>query len=175
MPRIAGARLPGIGSHHSASAISDEWLTPPALLEALGPFDLDPCSPVDRPWPTAARHLSVIDDGLSLPWVGRVWCNPPYSEVEAWMAAMAAHGSGVALVFARVETRWWFASVWPKASAVLFLKGRVTFHHGDGARSKAGHNSGGPSALVGYGPAEVEALVRSGLPGALVRGPQLLG
>lgn len=24
---------------------NDEWLTPPEIVEALGPFDLDPCSP----------------------------------------------------------------------------------------------------------------------------------
>lgn len=47
-------RLPGISSLRSARADTDEWLTPPQLLKCLGPFDLDPCSPVDRPWPTAA-------------------------------------------------------------------------------------------------------------------------
>ena len=30
-----------------------EWLTPPYVLDALGEFDLDPCSPVVRPWDTA--------------------------------------------------------------------------------------------------------------------------
>ena len=25
---------------------NDEWLTPPHVLQALGPFDLDPCAPV---------------------------------------------------------------------------------------------------------------------------------
>lgn len=170
MARTLGGRLPGIGSHHSARSTKDEWLTPPDLLAALGTFDLDPCSPVERPWPTAARHLTVLDDGLSVPWSGRVWCNPPYSEVEPWMAAMARHREGTALVFARCETRWWFDSVWPAASAVLFLKGRLTFYHGDGNASKAGHNSGGPSALIAYGDADHLALGRSGLAGALVSG-----
>ncbi|MDG4853840.1 MULTISPECIES: hypothetical protein [unclassified Mesorhizobium] len=42
-----------IGSHQSAAAGTDVWLTPPALLAALGgaeSFDLDPCAPLDRPW-----------------------------------------------------------------------------------------------------------------------------
>lgn len=165
-----GARLPGIGSHHSARAQTDEWLTPPHVLRALGAFDLDPCSPVDRPWPTAAEHFTVLDDGLRMPWDGRVWMNPPYSEIETWMGAMALHGTGTALVFARVETRWWFDTIWTHASAVLFLKGRLTFHHGDGTASKAGHNSGGPSALIAYGPADAVALADSGLPGVLMEG-----
>lgn len=53
--------------------LNDEWLTPPELLRALGPFALDPCAPVVRPWDTAERHYTVEDDGLSIPWVGRVW------------------------------------------------------------------------------------------------------
>lgn len=162
--------LPGIGSHHSAKSKTDEWLTPPDLLASLGPFDLDPCSPVERPWPTAARHYTVEDDGLELPWEGRVWCNPPYSQLTPWMARLAAHGDGVALIFARLETACWFEHVWPAASGLLFLAGRLTFHLGDGTASKAGHNSGGPSVLVAYGEANADALAASGLRGALVRG-----
>ena len=47
---------------------NDEWLTPPAIIAALGPFDLDPCSPIHRPWDTAKRHFTRLDDGLSMPW-----------------------------------------------------------------------------------------------------------
>lgn len=146
--------------------MTDEWLTPPEILAALGPFDLDPCSPVDRPWDTAAAHLSVEDDGLSTPWRGRVWLNPPYSEVDPWMERMAAHGRGTALLFARTETRCWETHIWPHVSAVLFLFGRLTFYRGDGTAAKAGHNSGGPSVLLAYGAADAELLARSALPGA---------
>lgn len=54
---------------------NDEWLTSPSIIEALGKFDLDPCSPINRPWDTAKNPLSELDDGLSLDWEGRVWCN----------------------------------------------------------------------------------------------------
>jgi phage N-6-adenine-methyltransferase len=160
--------LPGIGSHHSARRLTDEWLTPPHVIEALGPFDLDPCSPVGRPWPTAARHLTVEDDGLSEPWEGRVWLNPPYSDVERWVARLADHNHGTALVFARAETRWFFRWVWQRASALLFLEGRLTFLRPDGTLSKEGHNAGGPSVLVAYGAADRHALLTSGLSGAVV-------
>ena len=55
----------------------DEWLTPPELVSALGKFDLDPCSPINRPWDTAKKHYTILDDGLTQPWDGKVWCNPP--------------------------------------------------------------------------------------------------
>ena len=64
----------------------DEWLTPPPILQALGEFDLDPCSPINRPWDTANNHLTINDNGLSQTWGGistRVWCNPPYDNAIA--------------------------------------------------------------------------------------------
>lgn len=125
---MSGPRLPGIGAHHAANPQTDEWLTPPVILNALGSFDLDPCAPHDLPgWTRCARYYTASDDGLSAPWDGDVWLNPPYSDAARWMARMAAHGQGVALVFARTETRWWFESVWPHATALLFLSGRVSF------------------------------------------------
>lgn len=33
-----------MGSHQSARAKTTTWLTPPELIQALGPFDLDPCA-----------------------------------------------------------------------------------------------------------------------------------
>jgi hypothetical protein len=91
-----------IGGHQSAAMLNDEWLTPPEILQALGPFDLDPCAPIKRPWPMAAEHYTVEDNGLAQPWVGRVWCNPPYGlETARWLNRMAQHGNGIALIFAR--------------------------------------------------------------------------
>ena len=53
----------GMGGHQSARMKNDEWLTPPAIIEKLGTFDLDPCSPIKRPWSTASNHFTVEDDG----------------------------------------------------------------------------------------------------------------
>ena len=60
-----------LSSHQSARMKNDEWLTPPEILAALGSFDLDSCAPVNRPWATAARHYTVADNGLAMPWHGR--------------------------------------------------------------------------------------------------------
>lgn len=54
-------------------------------IRALGPFDLDPCSPVGRPWDTAAQHHTIHDNGLLKPWSGRVWLNPPYASALLWI------------------------------------------------------------------------------------------
>lgn len=131
---------------------SDVWLTPPEILSAVGPFDLDPCAAPDpRPWDTAARHITLPDDGLSADWGGSfVWCNPPFGpDAAAWLGRMAAHRHGIALVPARTETRWFVENVWACASSVLFLHGRPHFHHADGTRGRA--NSGAPICLVAYG------------------------
>lgn len=144
----------------------DEWLTPPEIIQALGTFDLDPCSPVNRPWPTAVHHLTVVDDGLMHEWNGRVWMNPPYGdETGVWLNRLADHGNGVALVFARTETAWFFEYVWKRAAAVFFFRGRVSFYHVNGDQGDA---AGAPSCLVAYGAANVIALRQSGIAGITV-------
>jgi hypothetical protein len=154
-----------MGAHQSAAMASDVWLTPPFILDALGPFDLDPCAAVAQPWATAKRMLTVEDDGLAHEWDGRVWLNPPYGLVAArWLDRLARHGTGTALIFARTETRMFFDHVWPKASSVLFLEGRLYFHHPDGTRAKA--NSGAPSVLVSYGEEDAWRLAHCRLAGS---------
>lgn len=158
----------GMGGHHSARADKDEWLTPPEIIESLGRFDLDPCSPIERPWDMAANHYTIDDNGLTKPWHGRVWCNPPYGrETGLWLARCADHGNATALIFARTETADWQSHVWSKADSVLFLFGRLFFYHVTGKR--AAHNSGAPSALIAYDPENTKALEASGLSGRLVR------
>lgn len=157
----------GIGSHQSANALKDEWLTPPNIIQALGQFDLDPCSPIDRPWNTAAKHLTIKDNGLAQAWHGRVWLNPPYGAATAkWLDRLADHGNGIALIFARTETRMFFDHVWRKADGLLFIEGRLHFHHVDGSRAAA--NSGAPSVLVAYGHGNADTLRTCSLAGHYV-------
>lgn len=153
-----------MGGHQSAASLKDEWLTPPSVLIAMGEFDLDPCSPINRPWDTAKKHYTVADNGLAKSWVGRVWCNPPYGlEASRWLARCAEHKNAIALVFARTETRMFFEHVWPMASGLLFLRGRLHFHHVCGKRASA--NAGAPSVLIAYNKDNAEALSRCGLNG----------
>lgn len=159
-----------IGGHHNPVPKSDVWLTPPYILRALGAFDLDPCAAAESPQWAAPRYYTASDDGLSKPWDGRVWMNPPYgNKVAWWMKRLAAHRNGVALIFARTETDMFFEHVWRAADAVFFFRGRINFHFPSGQRAPA--NAGAPSVLVAYGHENVVALRRCGLDGKLVELP----
>jgi len=159
----------GMGGHQLNEMKTDEWLTPPEIIKSLGEFDLDPCCPINRPWDTAKKHYSKNDgDGLLLPWLGRVWCNPPYGRVTCdWLEKCSLHGNAIVLIFARMETRMFFNWVWPYASAMLFMQGRIHFYNVDGIRSKA--NSGAPSVLVAYGEYNSKILGECGIPGIYLK------
>ena len=74
---------------------TDERYTPAWIFEALGErFDLDPASPplgVSRV-PTDAVWTKD-DDGLTKPWHGFVWCNPPFSNSTAWADRFLQHAN----------------------------------------------------------------------------------
>jgi DNA N-6-adenine-methyltransferase (Dam) len=157
----------GFGGAHPHAPVegrTDEWWTPPEVFEALGlKFNLDPCAPPagEALWLPVKRRYTREDDGLSLPWRGRVWLNPPYGrEAGKWVQRLAEHGHGIALVFSRTDVRWWHAAV-PSATAICFIRGRLTFIAGAG--QSAPGNSGGPSALVAYGDDCAKAIAESGL------------
>lgn len=143
------------------------WLTPPSLITALGPLDLDPCAAVDQPWRTARSQYTVIDDGLTQPWFGFVWCNPPFGPgVARWLDRLKLHGRGLALVPARTETRWFQSGIWNCADGVLFMHGRPRFHRPDG--SLAGGSIGTPVCIAAYGIEAVRRLATRNVAGTFV-------
>lgn len=158
----------GLSSHQRIVGRSQVHLTPRRIIDALGPFDMDPCAaPAPRPWPTARRHIVEIEDGLSVPWEGRCWVNPPFDSraVGRWIGKLADHGSGVLLVHARTETAW-FRRIWESADCILFLFERLSFCLPDGSMQE--NDSGAPVVLVGFGRGERDRLARCGISGALV-------
>jgi hypothetical protein len=134
-----------LGSHQRCVGNSQDWITPIGIIHALGEFDLHPAGAAVRPWDCAARTLTT--GGLTAPWQGRVWLNPPFDryQVGKWISKLAAHGNGIALLHARVEAEW-FEPCWEYATAILFLADRIFFHYPDGRRADA--NSGAPACLV---------------------------
>ena len=155
-----------MGSHQSHRAQTTTWLTPLHIVRALGHFDMDPCGYPG--WDTAEHLICLPDDGLAVPWEGRVWLNPPYGrEVWTWLDRLAQHGHGTALIFARTETAGFVEQVWGKATAVRFLHGRLHFHRPDGTRAPA--NAGAPSVLVAYGSQDAAALARASVPGTYLQ------
>ena len=148
-------------THESQSAETVSWYTPPHIFEMMGiKFGLDVCAPQGGvPWIPATNHYALPQDGLSLPWVGKVWCNPPYGkETVKWLERMNVHRNGVALVFARTDTKW-FHEYASKADSLLFLRGRVQFV--DGLKKTSGSGSTCGSVLLVYGEECVEKLRNS--------------
>ena len=130
------------------SSLSDEWTTPRDLFDELNAefhFDLDAASTDENA--LCERHYTKDDDGLSQPWEGSVWCNPPYGrQVGEWVRKAAESNRGgvtVMLLPARTETRWWVDWVVGYATEIRFVKGRLKF--GD-----SGNSAPFPSAVVIY-------------------------
>lgn len=154
-------------NHHNVPQRTEVWLTPPEIIKALGPFDLDPCAATDAPWPTAKEHYAAADDGLLRERSGLAWVNPPYNDVARWVERSRQHGNAIVLTFARVETRWFFRDVWGGATAILFFRGRLRFCHAGGQPAR--FTSGAPSCLIGFGLTAASRIAASGLSGFIVR------
>jgi phage N-6-adenine-methyltransferase len=108
---------------------NNEWETPGWLIThanaLFGTFELDVAA-------TELNHkaplwYSLEDDGLSLPWDRKWWCNPPYSDIGPWVASAAcAPMPGVMLLPCDHTTRWWRHHVEGKA-IIIPIGRRVRF------------------------------------------------
>lgn len=122
---------------------SENWETPPQFFQALDAvfhFDLDVCALPENA--KCSRYYTPEDDGLSQPWNGTVWCNPPYGRsIEEWVKkASESETTVVMLLPARTDTKWFHDYIYGKAE-VRFIRGRLKF-----GRSKC--NSPFPSMVV---------------------------
>ena len=120
------------------------------VLEVMGGIDLDPCADPGCRVP-AAVHFTAAEDGLSKPWAGRVYMNPPYGRgIGSWVDRLVTfHQAGqveeaIALVPARPGPIWW-RRLTGHGGPVLFYSRRLKFV---GNKSSAPF----PSALVYMGP-----------------------
>lgn len=111
---------------------NDDWYTPRWIFDAARiVFDLDVAAPTDRTMQhvPARRYLTAVEDGLTTPWEGIVWCNPPYSGSTPWVEKWAKHqGAGMILVPA-VKSRW-IGDLLAAADAITLLT--VEFHRPGG-------------------------------------------
>lgn len=86
---------------------SDDCYTPRWVFDAMGlQFDLDVAAPPGGPWHVpAARYYTAADDGLTAPWDGLVWCNPPWSNFIPWASRWATCSRGVLMGLSSARSR----------------------------------------------------------------------
>ena len=111
---------------------NDDWYTPKWIFDALAlTFDIDVAAPpggID--WIPAKRYYTMADDGLSQPWNGLVWCNPPFSKVTPWADRFREHGNGILMTpFARA---YYIDRLWVSEATVFHLPYELKFKKPDG-------------------------------------------
>ncbi|MCY1055405.1 DNA N-6-adenine-methyltransferase [Nannocystis sp. SCPEA4] len=168
----------------STSSDSDRYFTPAELLDLVAAtwpngIDLDPCwDPESLVQAKQVYDVRAGQDGLILPWAGKIFVNPPYSSTSSWIIKAAQHaaagGEVLALVQASVGSSYWARYVWPWAS-VCCLSPRPKFgrprHLGPTKGAMVDH------AVIYYGP-DHEEFARVWAPrGEIVasaRGPRVM-
>ena len=132
---------PGLTSTGNIVAETPKYLFD--KISSIFNFSLDVCALPENA--KCENYYMPKDDGLSKPWMGGVWCNPPYGrEISSWVKkayeeSQKEYNSFVLMLLpARTDTKWWWDWVQGKAT-LFFIKGRVKF--GD-------HNIGAPFPSV---------------------------
>lgn len=138
-----------------------EWFTPKRYIaevkRVLRQIDLDPasCSQANE-IVGATRYYTREDDGLSLPWCGRVFCNPPYCrpEVDIFTDRMIRSyttgtiEAGILLVNSDTSTRRWHKA-FEAADSTCLVNHRITFIPGnDAAQAMVEAKKGNRNAQV---------------------------
>jgi len=113
----------------------DDHYTPKWIFDALGlHFDIDVASPPGGiPWVPKTRYFTRADDGLSQPWEGRIWCNPPFSKPGPWADRMVEHGNGILLC--GVSKSAWMDRIWASDAAITLLPWKLKFEGHDAPAS----------------------------------------
>jgi len=124
---------------------ADEWYTPSQYIEkarnAMGGIDLDPASCHDAQQTIRAKQYFTYktedDNGLTRPWAGNVWINPPFTEVLAFADKLISHleaadvDQAIVLTNNNTDTLWWHKMA-ELANGVCFTKGRISFYNSAG-------------------------------------------
>ena len=108
---------------------SDEYYTPKFVFDALGVhFDLDVASPEGGTHVPCTRYYTIHDNGLTQPWHGNVWMNPPFSQGTPWFERFLNHRNGICLsVFSKSK---WFERLWNEADAITIPPIHMKFEQG---------------------------------------------
>lgn len=132
----------------------DGWGTPRGLfneLDAEFGFTLDVCATPDLA--KCERFYTPEQNGLTMPWEGSCWMNPPYSLIEPWtkkaVSSARAGATVVGLLPVRTDLPWFQRDVIGTGAEIRFIAGRIRF---DGSPFGKGHNAPFPSMIVVWRP-----------------------
>ena len=114
------------------SSKTDMWEPPQDLFNELDKefnFDLDVCATQENA--KCKRYYTPDQDGLSQPWYGTCWCNPPYGrDIGQWVRRAfltSVSGSTVVMLLpSRTDTKWFHDYIYKRAE-IRFVKGRLKF------------------------------------------------
>jgi phage N-6-adenine-methyltransferase len=147
----------------------EDWITPPYILEQLGEFDLDPCASHYQKKLYAKENWFIEDNALFKEWDSnkRIWCNPPYgTKAEKFIRRLSKQGNGIALIFARIDTKLWHEVIFRYADAIFIFKGRLKFYNTEG---NEGDCAGAASALISFGEENAKILANTTFEGHFIR------
>lgn len=146
--KTKATRPPRLAVHFRSD--TDRWETPWKFFRELDHefrFGHDVCAISENT--KCEQFYSPEDDGLSQPWSGVCWMNPPYGRtIGLWVAkAFAESRRGatvVCLLPARTDTQWFHDYVM-RASEIRLVRGRLKF-------GAAENSAPFPSAVVVFRP-----------------------
>lgn len=110
---------------------SVEWSTPQVLFDKyhdIYKYSLDVCATKENT--KCSRYYTIDDDGLSKPWAGNCWCNPPYGRgINKWVEKAVCSDCFITMLLpARTCTRWFHNYIYCKPDVEIeFLKGRLKY------------------------------------------------
>ncbi len=147
----------------------DEWYTPRWIFDSLGlRYSIDVCAPSDLTHVTtpADSFLTEAEDGLTQPWHGTIWCNPPYSAPDPWAVRCVEHGDGLLLTHIPMNADW-CTKVWAACDGIRLFQA-IEFVRPDGKTQRPGSWL----QLAAFGETATAALAQMVTPAEVAENPR---
>lgn len=129
--------IDGTSSVQGSKEKQDEWYTPAQFIESarkvMGGIDLDPATS-EYAQETVKAINYYTEDALEKEWSGRVWLNPPFTDVLKFADKLILHlvtgevTQSIMLTNNNTDTLWWHQLA-TNADKICFTRGRISFYN----------------------------------------------